>query len=210
MTLRHASLLLSLSLIALLAPPASAGELSINGVVIGKVELSVQGLEGVAFEKCGSLKVVQGGDVHVDCPGYDLQAVSPPPPDAAAPAAAPANVITKRYWLVSEQTDRGATEFDIDIYVNAKWVKRIKSDDEQLVMELTKHLQPGENKVLFAATKNVKGERRSVSPNATFRVLIGEGDEGGGNVMISKPLVSVLRNAAEAENVTEERAFVAR
>ena len=91
-----------------------------------------------------------------------------------------------------------------------KWIKRFKNDDEQVVFEITKHLVPGRNKVLFAATKNVTAGRTSSSPTVFYRLVIGEGEVGGGNVMIDNPLIDVKRTAAEGENVTEERELIAR
>jgi hypothetical protein len=98
----------------------------------------------------------------------------------------------------------------VDVYVNAKWVKRFKSDDEPAPLEITKHLVPGKNRILFAATKNLSAGRKSTSPNLFFRFLVGEGDLGGGNLMIDNPIIDLQRTAAEADNVNEERELVAR
>lgn len=208
---RARRLLVTVAMLAVAAPSlADASQLIINGVPIGKVDLSVQGLEGVTFEKCTWVKVVAGGDVKIECPGYDLQSAAPPPVEPAKGLDVVAGRINKRYWLITEQVERGATQFDIDVYVNAKWIKRFKNDDEQIVMEITRHLLPGKNKVLFAATKNLADGRRAVSPNVFYRIVIGEGEEGGGNVMIDNPLIDIRRTAAETQNVTEEREILAR
>ena len=198
------------ALVAGLPSFALAAQLVVNGVPIGKVDLAVQGLEGITFEKCSWVKIEAGGDVKVECPGYDLQAAAPPPVEPAKGLDVVPGRINKRYWLVTEQVERGSTQFDIDVYVNSKWIKRFKSDDDQIVMEITKHLQPGKNKVLFAATKNLAEGRRSVSPNVYYRIVIGEGEVGGGNVMIDNPIIDLRRTAAETENVTEERELIAR
>src|SRR5207237_884187 len=95
---------------------AAAAQLLVNGVPIGRVDLTVQGLEGVTFEKCTTVKVEANGNVKVDCPGYDLQAAQPQatPKNVPAPADASAKV-TKHYWLVTEQSQKGVTQFDIDL-----------------------------------------------------------------------------------------------
>jgi len=199
--------------LAVLAPAgtAHAAQLVVNGVPIGRVDLTVQGLEGITFEKCTSVKIESGGDVRVDCPGYDLQAAAPAPGADArkVPDAVPGR-ISRRYWVVTEQSQKGATQFDIDLYVNSKWIKRFKSDDDPVVLEITKNLLPGRNRLLFAATKNLGAGRRSTSAQAFFRVVVGEGEVGGQNVLIDNPLVEVRRTAAETENVTEEREVVGR
>lgn len=188
---------------------ASAAQLVVNGVPIGKVDLSVQGLEGVKFEKCSWVKVEQNGDVQVECPGYDLKAAQPAA-QAETTEAVAGDRITKRYWLVTEQKERGATGYDIDLYVNSKWIKRFKNDDDTVVLELTKHLVPGKNRIIFASTKRAGDSPASVSPNVFYRVVIGEGEIGGGNVLIDNALIDFRRTASESENVTEERELIAR
>jgi hypothetical protein len=192
-----------------LAPAlALAGQVVINGVPIGRVDITVQGLEGITFEKCASVKIEASGEIRIDCPGYDLQSAIPLTASTGVPVQ-PAR-ITKRYWLVTEQREKGATQFDVDLYVNSKWIKRFKNDDDQVVLEITKHLVPGKNRVLFAATKNLSVPRRSESPQNFYRIVIGEGEISGGNVMIDTPLIDLRRTAAELENVTEEREILAR
>lgn len=186
---------------------ATAAEFFVNDVPIGKVELSVQGLEGVTFEKCTWVKVTSTGDVKVECPGYDLKPAVPAAEAVKAPEPAQ---VKKAYWLVTEQAERGATQFDIDIYINSKWIKRVKNDDDQLVMDVSEYLIPGVNKVLFTAKKNLTGGRRSISPNVFYRIVIGGGQAGGGNVVIDNPVVDVRRTAAESEDVIEEREFTVR
>lgn len=198
--------------LALISFPVRAAEtqLVINEVTIGKVNLVVEGLQGVTFEKCASVKVDDEGHVRVHCPGYDLKAAVPADASMTQAADAAPEKITKRYWLATEQTEPGGAQFDIDLYVNSKWIKRFRSDDEQAVLDITENLRPGKNKLLFAATKNLQGGRRSVSPEVYFRVVVGEGEKGGGNVMIDRPLVDLRRTAAEAQNISEEREIFAR
>lgn len=215
--LRHPRRVMATVLATVLSMPAwaAAGQLIVNGVAIGKVELSVQGLDGTTFEKCTYVKVESNGDVRVECPGYDLQSAGlPAATPAATPTAAPVALvpgrITKRYWIVTEQKERGATQFDIDLYVNSKWIKRFKNDDEQVVFEITKHLMPGKNKVLFAPTKNLAEGRKSTSPNLYYRFVIGEGDVGGGNVMIDNPIIDMKLTAAETEGTPASFELLAR
>ena len=179
---------------------AAAAQLSMNGVPIGKVELRVQGLEGQTFEKCTTMKVEQNGDVNVDCPGYDIK----PPANAQAdnkpkplPPPPGGKGLTKHYWLVTEQPQPGLTQFDVDLYVNDRWVKRFKSEDTQVAMEITKNLALGKNSVLLSATKRSAEDRKSTSEKVFYRFVIGEGDVVGGSVRINVPLIDVRRTAAE-------------
>lgn len=167
--------------------------------------VNVDGLRSQAFEKCRSVKIDDRGDVHLDCPSYQVEAA---PGAAAAPAVAASSLaptaITKHYWLVTEQSDGGAAQYDLDVFVNSKWIRKVKSNEEQIVLEITKYLSPGPNKVLFAATKRLEAGRKSTSPAAYVKVIVGEGESGGNNVMIDNPLIECRRTAAEMENLNEE------
>ena len=174
--------------------------------------VNIDGLRSQTFEKCRSVKIDDRGDVRLDCPAYQVEsqptpAGAPPPPLATAGLA---TSITKHYWLVTEQNDGAAAQYDVDVFVNSKWVRKVKSGDGQMVLEITKYLQPGVNKVIFAAAKKLDGGRKSASPSAYIKVIIGEGEAGGNNVMIDNPLVELKRTAAEVDNINEERTVNAR
>jgi len=165
--------------------------------------VNVDGLRSQAFEKCRSVKIDDRGDLHLDCPGYQVEAAAVPAPPVATSGIAP-TAVTKHYWLVTEQSEGGAAQYDVDIFVNSKWIRKVKSSEEQIVLEITKYLSPGPNKVLFAATKRLEAGRKSKSPAAYMKVIVGEGESGGNNVMIDNPLIECRRTAAEMENLNEE------
>jgi len=148
--------------------------------------------------------------VPTPAPAPVAPAAPAPAPVVAAPAPAPAPVdpaparITRRYWLVTEQSAVGMPEYDIDLYVNSRWVRKLRNGEDQVISEITRELQPGKNTVLMIAHKVAGGSRRSESPQHVFKVIIGEGNEGGGNVMIDNPLIRFQRTAAETEDLSEE------
>lgn len=130
-----------------------------------------------------------------------------PPAPVATPAPAPPSAparLTRRYWLVTEQTVPGSTGYDIDVFINSKWVRKLLNGEEQVVAEVTPYLRPGENTVLLMARKQAEPGRRISSPAPVFRVIIGEGNVGGGHVMIDNPIIRFQRTAAETGDVTEE------
>jgi hypothetical protein len=133
---------------------------------------------------------------------------APPPaqPPAQPVAAAPA-ALTRRYFLASEHAPPG-TAYDVAIFINAQWIREIKANEPQVVMEITRYLRPGPNRVVLAANK--RSERPSTSKDVTLRVVIGEGNIGGDHVMIENTLVEMVRTAAEAENMTQEYVVQAR
>lgn len=206
MPFRRTSLVAGL-LLALVAGPVSAGSLYLNGV-------NIDGVINQKFEKA-VVRIDDKGNVFIEAPGYQAKAVDTGDPQAQQPVAAKVvgatgENLTKRYWLVTEQTVTGMAEYDIDVYVNSRWLRKLKSTEEQLVIEVTKQLNLGKNTVLLAAHKVPSEPRKSFSADHVFRVIVGEGDVGGDNVLIDKALVDFKRTAADAQDVSKEFTFTAR
>jgi hypothetical protein len=201
------------------AGPASAGPaLTLNGV-------SIDGITSQRFENC-TVVIDAQGNVHIEAKGYAVRgadgaqsAPSPAAPaatpapapasPAAAPAAEPPRRPTRRYFLATEHTPPG-TQYDLAIFINAQWIREVKASEPQVVMEVTRYLRPGRNKLVVAATKRVQGERLSSSRDVALKVVLGEGDAGGEHVMIDQVLVEAKRTAAETEDRTDEYVFEAR
>jgi hypothetical protein len=169
--------------------------------------VNIDGLRSQKFDKCKAVRIDDRGDVHLECPGYQVEqqatpaaALSPAPLVPSAVAAA----MSKRYWLVSEDKDGAQAQYDVDVFVNAKFIRKIRAGEPQVVLEITRYLHPGTNKVLFAATKRAEGGRKSVSPASFLKLVVGEGNEGGNTVTIDNPLIESKRTAAETDNVNEE------
>ena len=209
-------------LVGLMAPAvALAASVYLNGV-------RIDGVTNQKFEKA-TVRIDEKGDVHINASGYAVRVetapapeapVAPPPAPAAAPApavppaaAAPVTsppapdappTLTRRYWLVTEQSVPGMAEYDIDLYINSKWIRKLRNNEEQIIAEITRHLQPGKNIILFSAQKVVMGTPKSYSPQHYFKVIIGEGNVGGANVMIDNSIIRFQRTAADTKNVSEE------
>ncbi|HEX9051205.1 MAG TPA: hypothetical protein VF841_11800, partial [Anaeromyxobacter sp.] len=125
------------------------------------------------------------------------------------PAKPATGKLARRYFLATEHTPPG-TQYDLAIFINAQWIREVKATEPQLVMEITKYLRPGPNKVTLAATKKIAGERLAYGSDVQLKVVIGEGNVGGGHVMIDVPLVETARTAAEIDDKTEEFVVEAR
>lgn len=166
------------------------------------------------FERV-TVRLDEKGDVYIDAPGYKVQVVDPGSGQAARASSGSGDevgepVLTRRYFLVTEQTVPGMTDYDIDVYVNAKWIRKLRSNEEQIYTDITKHLTPGRNTVLLSARKVTQGSPKSRSPDHVFRVIIGEGNVGGNHVMIDRPVIDFKRTAADQEDVSQEFTFVTR
>jgi hypothetical protein len=192
--------------------------------------VNIDGLRSQSFERCKTVRIDERGDVHLDCPAYSVEQAPTAQPPANSPAAAtpavatgsgatPAAVtasatpgaLSKHYWLVTEQTEGGAAQYDMDIWINSKWLgRKIKSGEGQIVLDITRFLVPGPNKIIFAPQKRIEGARKSASTTAYLRIVIGEGEAGQNNVMIDNPLLEVKRTAADMENRNEEHTVTAR
>src|SRR5437016_1414674 len=151
--------------------------------------VNIDSLRGQSFEKCKSVKIDDRGDVFLDCPGYQVQQQAAPATPAPVVPAAVATAITKHYWMVSEDANSAQAQYDLDVFVNSKWIRKIKAGEPQIVLEITKFLNPGPNRILFAATKHLETGRKSASPASFIMVVVGEGEAGGNTVMIDNPLV---------------------
>jgi hypothetical protein len=169
--------------------------------------VNIDGLRSQKFEKCKAVRIDDRGDVHLECPGYQVEqqpaAASTPAPAPLIPSAVAA-AMSKRYWLVSEEKDGASAQYDVDVFINAKFIRKIRAGEPQVVLEITRYLHPGTNKVLFAASKRIEAGRKSASPAGFLKLVVGEGNEGGNTVTIDNPLIETKRTAAETENVNEE------
>jgi hypothetical protein len=185
-------LLVVLSLIA--APAEAAKSVFLNGVNI----------DSVTNQKFDNVTVVidDKGNVLITAKGYEVQAQPTKPPVGPAVDAGP---VSKRYFLVSETAGVGLAQYEIDVFVNSVWIKRVSSNDPQAVAEITRHMKKGKNTVHFTATKVMGAERKSASPAHYVKIYIGEGNMGGNNVMIDNPLLEYKRDASETQNFADER-----
>ncbi len=196
--MRHLFCLFSLLLVA---ATAQAAEVFINGV-------NVAGLTGQTFEKV-NVRLDEKGNVYIDAPGYTVKRVAVAETKEAPP---PEATITKKYFLVTEQNAQGLSEYDVDVFLNGKFLRTVSSTEPQLVTEVTKSLRPGRNVVQLQAKKKLetKDQPKSTSKANLFRVILGEGDTNHDQVVIDKQLITFTRTAADQGDVTQEFAFTTR
>ncbi|MFY3745153.1 hypothetical protein ACOQFB_14665 [Anaeromyxobacter sp. Red801] len=194
------------------AGPAFAGPaITLNGVPI-------DGATGQRFE--GATVVIDDrGDVHIEARGYAARPAGDPAPRSApvaavgaaaavAAASAPAR-LSHRYFLVTEHAQPGA-RYDLAVFVNAQWIREVKAGEPQVVMELTRWLNPGPNRLVLAATRRAGGPPAPSPAALALKAVVGEGTVGGGRVVIDNPLVELTRTAGETEDRTEEFVVEAR
>ncbi|MBS1153571.1 MAG: uncharacterized protein H6Q89_5269 [Myxococcaceae bacterium] len=178
---------------------ALAGSVYLNGV-------KIDGVTNQKFEKA-TVRIDEKGNVLIEAPGYAVKQVEGGPSEVPVSNS---GMIQKQYFLVTEQNVVGMSEYDIDLYVNSKWVRKLKSAEDQIVSEITRNLVPGKNTVMFIAKKVAPEARKSLSSNHFFRIIIGEGTMSGDHVMIDNPVVRFERTAANTDDVSKEFSLTAR
>ena len=182
--------------------PVGAVEVYVNGV-------SVDGLTNHTFEKV-TVRLDERGNVQIDAPGYSVKKVSLS--GGGDKPARSENAITQKYFLVTEQNPPGMTEYEVDLFLNGKFMQTLKSGDAQLVTDITRQLRPGQNLVIAQAKKRYADPNnpKSMSKSHVFRVIIGEGNTTSDQVTIEKQLVTFTRTAADTNDVTQEFSFTTR
>jgi hypothetical protein len=219
-------------------PPALAGpSVTLNGVSINGVANQKFENVNVIIDAQGNLEI-QAKGYAVRNGGPPAPPPAPPmvaPAQAAtrgaplAPSHVPATApvvgssavasamsgqpgrLTRRYFLATEQSQPDGTQYDVEVFINASWIRVVKSADPQVVTEITRYLRPGANKVTLSCAKKLQGvERRSYSAEVTLKVVVGAGNVGGDHVMIDDPLAVMTRTAAEVDDKVEEFVFEAR
>jgi hypothetical protein len=177
------------------ALPAVAGEVFLNNV-------NVTGVTNQTFEKA-KVRIDGRGDVYIEAPGYSVQKVS-----VGNAQAQPVSegTLSRKYFLVTEQAVPGMAEYNIELFINSRFIRTLKSSDEQIVADITKYLHPGGNTVTLQAKKTYANPNapRSHSKAHFFRVIIGEGQAGGDSVVIENPLIRFDRTAADEADVAQE------
>lgn len=188
---------------SVLSGPAWAVEVYVNGV-------SVDGLTNHTFEKV-TVRLDDRGNVQIDAPGYSVKKVNLSGGGEKQPSR-PESAITQKYFLVTEQNPPGMAEYEIDLFLNGKFMRTLKSGEEQLVTDITKQLRPGQNLVIAQAKKRYADPNnpKSMSKSHVFRVIIGEGNTSSDQVTIEKQLVTFTRTAADTNDVTQEFSFTTR
>ncbi len=187
-----------LLLLMVLTPMAAwSAEVFVNGV-------SVDGLTNHSFSKV-NVQIDEKGNVHIDAPGYSVKKVTVAP-DKPTEAVKEEGIITRKYFVVTEQNVIGRTEYDIDLFINGKFIRTLRSEDEQIVSDLTRSFVPGKNLVLMQARKVQvnKDQPKSTRADHFFRVIIGEGSMSPDQVTIEQPLIKFERTAADKNDVRQE------
>jgi hypothetical protein len=198
-------IVVAFALLGTLAAPAFAREVYLNGV---KLDSSVV-ITSQTFPAC-EVQIDGKGDVYITAKGFKIEARATASDAPAAPAAPAAATLSKRYWLISKQPRKGMAQYDVDVFLNGKLVKRVRAQDDPVILDVTKNVRPGPNEVKLVAVKNMGDKRLSSSPTDTLEVVLGEGVVGGGTVSITRTVVTYVRTAQETKSFSDDLRFEGR
>lgn len=180
---------------AMLPAGAGAAEVYFNGVRVSGA------LKNQTFKNC-HVRFDNSGNVHITAKGYEVKKLGD---GAKGGTSDTSDSVSKQYYLYSRATKAGAVQYDIDVYINGKWVRKIRNTENQVVLDVSKKLRKGKNVIHFAATKNYGGKpRKSSSPSDYVQVFVGRGTKGGGTVNITSVLASFKAPASRTDNFGQE------
>jgi hypothetical protein len=186
-----------ITLLAITSTPAWAVQVYFNGT-------QVTGLKNQSFEHC-KVRFDSAGNVYISAKGYSVKRLDQGSKTGGGKAQ-PAPIGVKQYFLYSRSSRPGYAQYDVDVYINGKWARKVRNKESQVVTDITKKLRQGRNVVHFAATKNYGGQpRRSTQASDFIQVFVGLGNRGGGTVNITSTLASFKATAGTTANFGQEQ-----
>ena len=161
---------------------ATAGDLYVNGV-------RATGLRGQSFDNA-DVRIDDNGDIHITAPNYVVRTIDPLP--APAPATSPEQgaISAGRYWLVTE--DNRSSGHTIEVFVNGDLVRRVRSGEPQLILDLAPWLTPGSNNVTFSTLPGPQ------PGGGVLHVYMGTGHNDAGVIRMHDPQIDYARRSSDA------------
>lgn len=181
---------------------ADGREVYINGVNMKNVELTNQ-----VFKGC-TVTIDDKGNIHIKAPGVVIQTSEDA--DKKTRTKVEDEDVDGEFYLVSFTNRPGATQYDIEVFINGKFVRRIRSTTKQVSMKISHLLKKGKNEIMFVSRKNYGGKDRvSESSMDYMRVVLGKGVETKGRLIIRTSEAEVKRTAEETrEKIIEKQTIV--
>lgn len=187
--------------------PAQARKVFLNGVDLSAVDLPAITLRGCVVH------IDAKGTIHITAKGYKIQISGTTPARRSSNTSSVLKTMgtaRSRYYLVSFFNKKGATQYDIEVFINGKMIRRIRARNDQVAIDITRHIKRGKkNEIIFVSRKNY-GSRGRISASAMdyFRVVIGAGFESRGQIVLKHSLLETRRTAAQTKAVHTEKHLV--
>lgn len=188
----HLGLLLGASSLSAQEPaptPAPAREVYVNGVPIHRAAPAIH------LTEVQEVLVDAEGTVHILAPAHPVVdatgALQVPEPGAWRV------VMGGTWWLITEPSGAAGLSDRVEVWINDRMVHVAESQAAQVMVEVTSHLRPGENRVVFRASR----ARPSVAGMTPFRVTVGRGVTGEGALRLDTA-VAITRTAESQSTET--------
>lgn len=126
-------------------------------------------------------------------PTYDGTTSLPTSSYGAAAYVAPLGVAAGSWWLVTEDNDSSGQA--IDIKINGNEVRRVRSGEGQVIIDIGAFLRRGANTVEITALPGSYG-------GGLLAVYLGKGSDSGGTVRMDTPAVKFARRSTDSTSGT--------
>ena len=172
-----------------------AGDLYVNGV-------RADGLRSQDF-KGVDITIDSQGDIHVNAPNYVVRTITPAETEAPTSPSGVQGVARGSYWLVTE--DHRSSGHSLEVYANGTLVRRIRSGDPQVILDLAPWLEPGKNNITISALPG------PLPAGGALHVYIGSGSNQAGVVRLQDPDIDYVRRSSDpASGGMQDYDFTAR
>lgn len=160
---------------------AHAGSVYVNGVradVLPEVTL-----------KNVTVRVDAQGNLWIDAPQYEVQAVAAESNPQAATVGTDTTVPAGTWWLVTE--DHQSTGQLLNVVVNGASVYRVSSGQGQILLDLGPYLRRGANEIRIEPVAN------GALGGGAFDVYVGQGANDAGTLRIDHAVVHYVRSVSD-------------
>jgi len=162
---------------------STAGELYVNGV-------RATGLREQSFDDA-DVRIDEHGDIHITAPKYVIRSLEPTTtPTPTTPTASA--VSAGRFWLVTD--DHRSTGHTVEVFVNGNLVRRVRSGEPQVILDLAPWLIPGSNNVTFSALPGPQ------PGGGVLHVYMGTGYNDAGVIRLTAPQIDFARRSSDASS----------
>ena len=123
-----------------------------------------------------STRIDAKGDIYIDAPGYKVEVVEDAP--STVPTSS-SGIPVGQYWLAT--VDESSTGAAADLMINGTLVRKLRSQEPQVILDIGPFLKAGENSVMLIPS--------SASEVGSFSVYLGTGANEAGTVVLDDPSV---------------------
>ncbi len=159
----------------------AAGELYVNGV-------RATGMRDQTFEDA-DVHIDEHGDIHITAPRYVIHSLEPEPTPAPQPTPQASEVSAGQYWLVTE--DHRSSGHTVEVFVNGNLVRRVRSGEPQLILDLGPWLVRGTNNITFSALPGPQ------PGGGALHVYMGTGYNDAGVIRLHDPQIDYVRRSSD-------------